>query len=62
MAKGLNKEYTVNLAFTADTDSAKQNIQSLSQELQNLVTSTSLKTKNFGIDKDLQSATASAAQ
>lgn len=62
MAKSLNKEYTVNLAFTADTDSAKQNIQSLSQELQNLVTSTSLKTKNFGIDKDLQSATASAAQ
>lgn len=62
MAKGLNKEYTVNLAFTADTNSAKQNIQSLSQELQNLVTSTSLKTKNFGIDKDLQSATASAAQ
>lgn len=62
MAKGLNKEYTVNLAFTADTDSAKQNIQSLSQELQNLVTSTSLKTKNFGIDKDLQLATASAAQ
>lgn len=62
MAKGLNKEYTVSLAFTADTDSAKQNIQSLSQELQNLVTSTSLKTKNFGIDKDLQSATASAAQ
>lgn len=62
MAKGLNKEYTVNLAFTADTSSAKQNIQSLSQELQNLVTSTSLKTKNFGIDKDLQSATASAAQ
>ena len=62
MAKGLNKEYVVNLAFTADTNSAKQNIQSLSQELQNLVTSTSLKTKNFGIDKDLQSATASAAQ
>lgn len=62
MAKGLNKEYTVNLAFTADTNSAKQNIQSLSQELQKLVTSTSLKTKNFGIDKDLQSATASAAQ
>ncbi len=62
MAKGLNKEYTVNLAFTADTNLAKQNIQSLSQELQNLVTSTSLKTKNFGIDKDLQSATASAAQ
>lgn len=62
MAKGLNKDYTINLAFTADTKQALQSIQSLSQQLQNLVTSTSLKNKNFGIDKDLQAATASAAQ
>ena len=37
MAKGLNKEYVVNLAFTADTNSAKQQLQDLQNSLTKLV-------------------------
>lgn len=62
MAKGLNKEYTVNLAFTADTNSAKQQLQDLQNSLTKLVNTSAFKNKNFGLDKDLQNASAAAAQ
>ncbi len=62
MAKGLNKEYVVNLAFTADTNSAKQQLQDLQNSLTKLVNTSAFKNKNFGLDKDLQNASAAAAQ
>lgn len=62
MAKGLNKEYTVNLAFTADTNSAKQQLQDLQNSLTKLVNTSAFKNKDFGLDKDLQNASAAAAR
>lgn len=62
MAKGLNKEYVVNLAFTADTNSAKQQLQDLQNSLTKLVNTSAFKNKNFGLDKDLQDASAAAAR
>lgn len=62
MAKGLNKEYVVNLAFTADTNSAKQQLQDLQNSLTKLVNTSAFKNKDFGLDKDLQNASAAAAR
>ena len=62
MAKGLNKEYIVNLAFTADTNSAKQQLQDLQNSLTKLVNTSAFKNKDFGLDKDLQNASAAAAR
>ena len=62
MAKGLNKEYVVNLAFTADTNSAKQQLQDLQNSLIKLVNTSAFKNKDFGLDKDLQNASAAAAR
>jgi len=57
MAKQLN----VNLAFTADTTQAKKQLQDLQNQLTKL-TSSSLGNQKLGFSKEIQDATAAAAQ
>ena len=48
MAKSLNKEYTVNLAFTADTSRAKAQLQDLQNQLTKIIN-----TPTAGLGQDL---------
>ena len=58
MAKQLN----VNLAFTADTGKAKQQLQELQQSLDRLISNTNSKTTEFGLTKELAQATTEASK
>lgn len=58
------KQISVNLAFTADTNQARQQLNQLKNDLVNLTTSTTALTggKNLGITTELSKASAQAAQ
>ena len=56
MAKQLN----VNLAFTADTSKAKQQLQELQSSLDKLISSTNTKTGELGLTKELSQASVEA--
>ena len=58
MANG-QTQYNVNLKFTADTSSAKNQLNSLQQQLQSLYGSTN---KELGINKELTNAQQQVAQ
>ena len=51
MAKGLNKEYTVNLAFTADTGPARNQLQELQNSLTRLVNTSTKQSTGLGLTK-----------
>ena len=55
------KQLNINLAFTADTNAAKQQLKSLEQDLKNLVSATGA-TKDFKLTKDLVQAKEAAGQ
>ena len=55
------KQLNVNLAFTADTSQAKKQLQDLQNQLTKL-TNNSLGSSKLGITKEIQDATAAAAQ
>jgi hypothetical protein len=52
MAKQLN-QLNVNLAFTADTNKAKAELNALRKSLNDLVTGVALKTPDFKFTKDI---------
>ena len=58
MAKNLN----VSLSFTADSSKVRAELNSLKKSLNELSSSTALKTPNFEFTKDLQEASRAAAQ
>lgn len=60
MPKQLN-QVQVNLAFTADTTQAKRQLQDLQKSLTNL-TNNSFGNKELGLTKEIENATAAAAQ
>ena len=62
MAKQLNQQQVVNLAFTADASQAKTELKQLQNSLQNLVNFTALTSNSMNFTKDIQQATAAAAQ
>lgn len=62
MAKGLNKEYTVNLAFTADTGTARSQLQELQNSLTRLVNTSTKQSTGLGLTKELNDATTAAAE
>ena len=62
MAKGLNKEYTVNLAFTADTGTARNQLQELQNSLTRLVNTSTKQSTGLGLTKELNDATTAAAE
>ena len=61
MAKQLNS-YQVNLAFTADTESAKRQLQDLQTRLSNLTAGKRIPGMELGITKDIQEGISAAAQ
>ena len=56
------KQLNVNLAFTADTSKAKAQLQDLQKQLTQLTNTSLGKTKDLGMVKEIQDATAAAAQ
>lgn len=62
MAKQLNQQQVINLAFTADASQAKAELKQLQNSLQNLVNSTALNSTSMNFTKDIQQASAAAAQ
>lgn len=62
MAKQLNQQQVVNLAFTADASQAKTELKQLQNSLQNLVNFTALTSNSTNFTKDIQQASAAAAQ
>lgn len=62
MAKGLNKEYTVNLAFTADTGTARNQLQELQNSLTRLVNTSTKQSTGLGLTKELNDATTAVAE
>ena len=56
------KQLNVNLAFSADTSQAKKQLQDLQNQLTKLTTSSLGSTGKLGITKEIQDATAAAAQ
>ena len=62
MAKQLNQQQVVNLAFTADASQAKTELKQLQNSLQNLVNFTALTSNSMNFTKDIQQASAAAAQ
>ena len=56
------KQLNVNLAFTADTSQARQQLQQLQKQLTDLTNTSLGKKSDLGLVKDIQNATAAAAQ
>ena len=56
------KQLNVSLAFTADTSKAKAQLQDLQRQLTQLTNTSLGKTKDGGMVKEIQNATAAAAQ
>ena len=53
MAKQLNQQQVVNLAFTADASQAKTELKQLQNSLQNLVNFTDLTSNSMNFTKDI---------
>lgn len=56
-----NRQYSINLSFTADTTKARKSLASLQEQIQKLVINTGTNQNTFGISKDIQEATKAAA-